>query len=146
MKYLTTGLIALLGLVVTGCSTSPSAACSDSLKITCEKIHECTEDKTTDADADGTADFIEMFGADAAECETMLDDGYTVDFGGTTITVDGAACADVDKDNVCPTATPNYDAGAAKECSDGYEGQTCAEYNDTATAVPSGCADVCTAD
>ena len=145
MKYLTTSLLAVLGLLVSGCSTSPSAACSNSIEIQCAKIHECTEDKTTDADADGTPDFVEMFGADAAACETMLDDGYTVDFGGTSITVDGANCADVDKDNACPEATPNYDAGAAKECMDGYDGQTCAEYNDPNTAVPSGCADVCTA-
>ena len=146
MKNLTTGLVAILGLVfVSGCSTSPSAACKDSIKVTCEKIHECTEDKTTDADADGTADFEELYGADAAACETMMDEGYTVDFGGTEITVDGAMCDNVDKDNVCPTALPNYDAGAAADCQKGFEDQTCAEFNDVNTSAPAACADVCTA-
>jgi hypothetical protein len=149
MKNLATSVLALFGLAlfsIAGCTPSPQAQCKESLKVVCEKVHECTQDKTTDSDNDGTPDFEEMFGASVSECVTMMNDGYSYDLGGFQQTVPGAKCENVTKDNACDndSSGSTYDPAAAADCLDATRTMTCDTYNDPNGQAPAVCDKVCT--
>ena len=126
MKLLTTALVAVFGILVVGCGSSPESLCNDSARALCDKAHECT------AEADKVAAWTAIFGADADACFDTWSGSGAMD------------CANATDENMCSDPTPNYDSGAAKSCLKDSEAQSCDDYL-AGTAVAS-CADVCTAD
>lgn len=120
-------------------------ACWRNLQVVCAKTHECTIDRTTDHDSDGTPDFFEFWGQNPTECVNRFDQGFVTDMGGLTNTIDGADCANMTPVIACADnpATPTWDSSAADLCTDAYEVQTCAAFNDPNRTQPSVCNRIC---
>ena len=147
MDHPSTSIAALLGLAllaVPGCGANVPGNCKETLKIQCAQLHECTEDQTSDQDADGLIDFVEKYGSDAAECESFMTDGHTTDLGGFEFIIRPSTCDEETEEDLCSDpALPNYDSKAAKDCLDAYETQACDAFN--RGTVPEACTLICTA-
>jgi len=111
----------------------------------CEKMHECTVDKTTDSDNDGIPNFEESWGKTVADCETMRLNGYEVNSGGAIIPFAPLNCDSATLDNACdddPSGS-SYDAASAAQCIDDSRAMSCADFTSPSVSEPEACSKTC---
>ena len=101
----TAAAAALALLVGSGCSMSPTTACKEAAKITCQRVYECFTSQERQSQP-----FIAAFGASETECNTKLNSNN---------------CSSVTDDKPCTDSTKKYYPDKAEACINDVKTSSC---------------------